>query len=120
MNMEGDYGRWKPGICNQEGTIRLLLCAAVVAYGSLSGLPTIRELDFLLDDGSCDLQFGFARTRSAEFLSDALKDFVRESRIQHGASQNNATDQRGCLKDGLIPVPPVTERMSLSPVQTRP
>ena len=44
------------------------------------------------------------RARSAELLSDAAEDFVRESRILHGASQYYATDHRCCLKDGFLPV----------------
>jgi hypothetical protein len=32
---------------------------------------------------------------SAQFLSDARKNFVREPRIVHGAGQQDATDHRG-------------------------
>jgi hypothetical protein len=45
--------------------------------------------------------FGFVRTRSAELLSDAAKDFVRKSRILHGASHYYTTDNCGCLKKAL-------------------
>src|SRR6516165_8322118 len=43
--------------------------------------------------------------RSAEFLSDALKNFARKPRIPYGASQYYATDHRRCPKDGFFPAP---------------
>ena len=49
--------------------------------------------------------FAFARTRSAELLSDAPEDFVGEPRILHGASQYYATDHRRCPKDRFFSVP---------------
>ena len=45
-----------------------------------------------------------ARARLSELLLDAAKDFVREFRILHGASQNNSTDHRDCLKDGFFSI----------------
>ena len=47
--------------------------------------------------------FGFARARSAELLSNALKNFVGQSLILHGASQYYAADHRRCLKYGFPP-----------------
>ena len=57
------------------------------------------ELDLLPNGKSRNLKFGFGRARSAELFSDTPKDFVRESSILHGASQNDSADLRGCLKD---------------------
>ena len=48
---------------------------------------------------------GFVRARSAEFLSNALKNFVGQSVILHRASQHYAADHRRCLKYGFFPVP---------------
>ena len=50
--------------------------------------------------GSCDAWLGspraaFARTQSAEFLSNALQNFVRELWILHGPGQHDAADQCG-------------------------
>ena len=42
--------------------------------------------------------------RNAEFLSNAVKNFVGEPRISHGARQDDATDHRCCVKDGFISV----------------
>src|SRR5215469_2888880 len=50
--------------------------------------------------------FVFAWTRSTELLSDAPEDFVRESRILHGASQYHAAEQgRGPLAGATGPEP---------------
>src|SRR5215467_13162573 len=43
--------------------------------------------------------------RSAELLSDAFENLIRESRVLHGASEYHATEQRRCPKDGFFPVP---------------
>ena len=62
----------------------------------------------------------FAPTRSAELLSDALKDFVGESRILHGASQYYATHHRRCPKDGFFPVSTLSgENVPRVPARTR-
>ncbi len=48
---------------------------------------------------------GSREARSAELLSDAPGNLVRETRILDGASEYHATEQRRCLKDGFFPVP---------------
>src|SRR5882672_8035903 len=47
--------------------------------------------------------FGFARARSAELLSNVLKNFIGQSVILHGASRYYAADHRHCLKYGFFP-----------------
>jgi hypothetical protein len=72
--------------------------------GPTSGWPTILELGLLPDHKSGDRHYGFARARSAELLSNALKNFIGQSVILHGASQYSAADHCRRLKYGFFSV----------------
>src|SRR5579859_5081926 len=58
-------------------------------------------------------------SRSAEFLSDAPKDFVRESRILHCARQYYATHHRRDLKDSSLPISTLGEEHFLKALLER-
>src|SRR5215472_17478286 len=70
----------------------------------MSVWPTSHEL-LLSHHKSVERRSHFARARLAELLSNAPKDFLREPRILHGASQYYATDHRRYLKNGFFSLP---------------
>src|SRR5258705_10893050 len=57
----------------------------------------------------------YSDSRSAELLSDTHKNLIREPRVLYGASQHDATDHRGGLKDGFFPVPTHSREIFLKP-----